>query len=124
MNNIHQFRHVHRANKVFDLFESWLSNVEVVMALENEKNNFSSYHNKTYRLDVHATIAAFFLFYMITINNINNVATKNALLNNTRLVSAVINSKDRLNLNPTQQVKSMIECGFTIHNGFVWCEDI
>ena len=124
MNHIHQFRHVHRANKVFDLFESWLSNVEVVMALENEKNNFSSYENKTYRLDVHATIAAFFLFYMITINNINNVATKNALLNNTRLVSAVINSKDRLNLNPTQQVKSMIECGFTIHNGFVWCEDI
>jgi hypothetical protein len=124
MNRNQQFRHVHRANKVFDLFESWLSNAEVVMALETEKNNFSSYDHKTYRLDVHATIAAFFLFYMITINNINNIATKNALLNNTRLVSAVVNSNDRLNLSATQQVKSMIECGFTIHNGFVWCEDI
>jgi hypothetical protein len=124
MNRIQQSRHVHRANKVFNLFESWLSNPEVVMALENEKNNFSSYNDKTYTLDVHATIAAFFLFYMITINNINNVATKNALLNNTRLVSAVVNTNNRLNLTASQQVKSMIECGFTIHNGFIWCEDI
>ena len=124
MNRIQQSRHVHRANKVFNLFESWLSNPEVVMALENEKNNFSSYNDKTYTLDVHATSAAFFLFYMITINNINNVATKNALLNNTRLVSAVVNTNNRLNLTASQQVKSMIECGFTIHNGFIWCEDI
>jgi len=110
---------VRKADQVFDMYQTWLSDANVVKALEDERNTaFDNHHD--YSLDVHATVAAFFLFYMVTITEQSYVNLRTGYLLNTRLIQTSIDNAYRLQLTPAQHVKSMIECGLSINHGFVW----
>jgi len=130
---------VNRANRVFDLIENWLNQSGVKQALEHEKNKFAG-PTIYYVLDIPATIAAYYLFYMVTVLDKENYQVQDLPQSHTRvhaiyqpinssmhvnvqLLKTMIDNQSRLKLNSTQQINAMIECGFSIHFGFIWSEN-
>ena len=56
---------VYEANRIYDILHTWLHEPEMKESIEHVKNTLYNYTQRSYTLDIHATLAAFYLFYMI-----------------------------------------------------------
>jgi hypothetical protein len=129
------FDRITKADHVYDLLDNWLKDKKIVDVLEKYKNsnyyfyslgdNIESKENiKKITLNVHATIAAYFLFFMITISENYEIQYKNDFILNMELLTTFTSQnslKDHLNcLTQEDQLKELVESGFNVNVGFIW----
>lgn len=108
------------------MLEEWLGDKSIVHALEQYKDDLYVYTDTDtkYVLNIPATIAAYFLFYMVTIRDEHHAQHKSDFILNVNLITefmAYRKLKPCLEqLSATHQIKVFIENGFNIQNGFIW----
>ena len=114
---------VYEANRVYDILEGWLREPEMKESIEHVKNTLYNYTQRSYTLDIPATLAAFYLFYMITITHKCDICLKNNMILNTELIIELIEQANKLphiKLTPRQQLYSLVSSGLNLNHGFVW----
>ena len=122
-NNIKTNYRVYEANRVYDILEGWLREPEMKESIEHVKNTLYNYTQRSYTLDIDATLAAFYLFYMITITHKCDICLKNNMILNTELIIELIEQANKppyIKLNPRQQLYSLVSSGLNLNHGFVW----
>ena len=109
------------ANRVYSLIENILQNNGLVHSLEEYK--LSNSWTKV-RLNVPATIASYFLFYMVTIRYEKEYRNTSDYILNVELFSTFFEQPRlrSLQLSAYDQVKVLVECGLNLNVGFVWDE--
>ena len=114
---------VYEANRVYDILEGWLREPEMKESIEHVKNTLYNYTQRSYTLDIPATLAAFYFFYMITITHKCDICLKNNMILNTELIIELIEQANKLphiKLTPRQQLYSLVSSGLNLNHGFVW----
>jgi hypothetical protein len=114
---------VYEANRIYDILHTWLHEPEMKESIEHVKNTLYNYTQRSYTLDIHATLAAFYLFYMITITHKCDICLKNNMILNTELIIELIeqsNKSPHIKLTPRQQLYSLVSSGLNLNHGFVW----
>lgn len=122
-NSIKTNYRVYEANRVYDILEGWLREPDIKESIEHVKNTLYNYTQRSYTLDIDATVAAFYLFYMITITHKCDICLKNNMILNTELIIELIeqsNKPPHITLTPRQQLYSLVSSGLNLNHGFVW----
>lgn len=114
--------HVIEADRVYSMLEDWFKNKEIVKTLEEYINSVS--WSCRCKLNIPATIASYFLFYMVTIKSEYEKMNKSDYILNINLITEFIKQselKDIIqNLNNHDTIRTLVECGMNVHVGFVW----
>jgi len=114
---------VYEANRIYDILHAWLHEPEIKESIEHVKNTLYNYTQRTYTIDINATLAAFYLFYMITITHKCDICLKNNMILNTELIIELIEQSTKsphIKLTPRQQLYSLVSSGLNLNHGFVW----
>ena len=113
-------KQVIEANRVYSLMENLLQMGEILYAMEEYKNS-NNWSSKS-KLNVPATIASYFLFYMVTINDKYEKYNKSDYILNVDLIGTFFEQPRLLNLqlSPYDQIRVLVECGLNLNVGFVW----